>query len=298
MTPFGDAEQPAGPSWDGGAAGYQGRIHPAPSPVVQGTGRPATRQGSGRRPVTARAGRLVPRMNLLAPRMPARRVRVAARWTAALLVLASLDLVAGLGWLGVNGLASRAERALRQAEARRLAAEAAVAPLVPAAREKAALQRRWEALQAIGDPPWEAAAVLAAARASLPGGVTLSRMDVEGGGAVHLSGMAPSYAAVDQYARALAAAGFFRGVWVRQMAVTGAAAPSPSPGTGGPVTGSVPGSASEWGGSVPDGEQSSSGGGTGAGLAGSPGPVAFDIDAWLAVAGSEPSNATQQGGQP
>lgn len=226
-------------------------------------------------------------MNLLAPRMPARRVRVAARWTAALVVLALLDLAIVLAWLGVNALTAEAERAVREAGARRLAAETAAAPLVPAARETGELKRRRAALQTIGDKPWEGGEVLSAARVSLPAGARLSRIEVEPGGAVHLAGVASSYAAVDAYARGLAAGGFFRGVWIRQMAMTASPAATSLP------AGTERGQGS-YGSAAPSAAPVAAGGaGNGAGA--SVGVVAFDIDAWLPV--PEPGG-DGQGGQP
>ena len=182
----------------------------------------ATAEQDGREATVLAPGREapLPRMNLLAPRLPARRVRVVARWTVALLVVALLDLAAVSAWLGVEAMAARTEQEVAEWAARRAAAEARAASFVPAVRAHAALKQRWEALQAVDPPTWDPARVAQAAVAALPAGTRLTEIEVAPGGQVHLTGVAPSYAAVDAFVQDLGRSGVLTRPWVQQMART------------------------------------------------------------------------------
>ncbi|HEY8415109.1 MAG TPA: PilN domain-containing protein [Thermaerobacter sp.] len=185
----------------------------------------ASHRGRGLARPSGRGPAWVPRMNLLAPRLPARRMQMAARWTVTLAIVALLDVGVVLAWFAVGGLAAAAEQRLARAEARRAAAEAAMAPLVPTVQEKVRLERRRQALQVIGSAPVEAATVVAVARAALPEGVRLMQLEFAAAdGSVRLQGEAPSFASVDAYVAALRQGGFFRQVWVQQVRREGAGA--------------------------------------------------------------------------
>ncbi|QIA26667.1 fimbrial assembly protein [Thermaerobacter sp. PB12/4term] len=178
----------------------------------------------GRRSRRQRGGLVVPAFNLLQPALPARRARVVAIAVALLVLVSLVDLAMVLAWTGItlhNDGTERQILALQDDEARWRAEAARYAPSI---QERAELTARLEILQSL--PPGYVAsdALLRHLSATLPPGSSLTSANLAEEGRVVLSGVAPSYQAVEQYARSLQRGGFFAYVRVATAAETGSEA--------------------------------------------------------------------------
>lgn len=171
----------------------------------------------------------MPAFDLLHPRLPSRRTRLAGALSAVLLAVALLDLVAVLAWSALAGQTSSLEHQIvayqqRQAQA---SANAQAARTGSTAREVADLRSRLALLKSLptGFPGSET--LLGALAESLPPGGTLSGATLGTDGRLLVTGTLPSHAAVEAYVRALETTGRFAYVRVvSEAAGQGRSAPT------------------------------------------------------------------------
>ena len=210
----------AGPGTGGVRGGRSGRPDPALSPSSTGTG--------SRGPAVA-----VPALNLLHPRLPARRARMAAALTIALLVVALLDLSLVLVWSGLwvaNGrLATTLEHLLRRESVLRVA----TASHAEAARERTEIRARLELLRSLPAGYPDSEGLMQRLGAALPPGTTLTDVNLTPERRVVVTGLAPSYGAVEDYARALQSVGDFSYVRIASSGVAMAGTGASETGSGG-----------------------------------------------------------------
>lgn len=151
----------------------------------------------------------MPAFDLLHPRLPSRRARLAGALTVALLVVALLDLVAVLAWSALVAQSSHLESQIGAYSRRQAQANALAARSGSAARSLGQLRARLAALQALPPGVQGSQALLETLAQLLPAGGSLSSATLGSGGRLLLTGQFPSYAAVEGYVRALQATGRF-----------------------------------------------------------------------------------------
>ncbi|HEY8415151.1 MAG TPA: PilN domain-containing protein [Thermaerobacter sp.] len=159
-----------------------------------------------------------PAFDLLRPRLPSRRARVAATLAAALLAVALLDLVAVLAWSGLAIHNERLEGVIAAYQQREALANARAAREGQAAREAARARERLEFLQQLPPAAGRSETLLGAVSRALPRGALLTGATLGTDGRLILTGTARVHDDVEAYVRGLKATGEF--AYLRVVSVT------------------------------------------------------------------------------
>ncbi|HEY8416195.1 MAG TPA: PilN domain-containing protein [Thermaerobacter sp.] len=159
-----------------------------------------------------------PAFDLLRPRLPSRRARVAAALAAALLAVALLDLVAVLAWSGLAVHNARLQGSLHEYQQQEALASARAAREGRAAREAEQARERLEFLRNLPPATGRSEALLGAIRGALPAGGHLTGATLGTDGRLILTGTARVHDDVEAYVRALEATGQF--AYLRVVSIT------------------------------------------------------------------------------